>query len=423
MTSSSLPNPIPKPLRPGRLWITRSRSSLYNEGPLAQAAIAKDLEAEPDPDPENVIDSDNASDDESDSDLEVLRQVTSNPTVSMVGSYRRPSFTGAGSRAAFGSGSSGLGRTPTKRERREARKEERSLLRDNHVIPPKHPRDGKGKILRTRSSGRFLRPNDRKASQSYEERRGDAPDGGPGLTGEVAPLLGASDLPYGGQDTPKNLDRKWEEAVLEGKIQTTWKREAKVLGRYSAPLVLTFVLQYSLTVASILTVGHLGKVELGAVSLASMTANITGYAIYQGLATSLDTLCAQAYGSGRKKLVGLQTQRMVCFLWAITIPIGIIWVCADLILLKIVPEKDIAVLAGRYLKIVLIGAPGYACFESTKRYLQAQGIFSASLYVLLFCAPLNAFMNWLFVWVRSIFPVPHQAHIAHVNLFSLLLVL
>ena len=131
-----------------------------------------------------------------------------------------------------------------------------------------------------------------------------------------------------------------------------------------------------------------------------MTANVTGYAIYQGLATSLDTLCSQAYGSGRKKLVGLQTQRMVYFLWSITIPIGIIWILADLILMSIVPEKDVAILAGRYLKVVLIGAPGYACFESLKRYLQAQGLFSASLYVLLFCAPLNAFMNWLFVWVK-----------------------
>ena len=216
---------------------------------------------------------------------------------------------------------------------------------------------------------------------------------------ETRPLLGDPTLPYGGQDSPENLDKQWEDAVLAGKIQTTWQREAKVLARYSGPLILTFLLQYSLTVASIFTVGHLGTVELGAVSLASMTANITGYSVYQGLATSLDTLCAQAYGSGRKKLVGLQTQRMVYLLWTITIPIAIIWLCADLLLMSLVPEKEVAMLAGRYLKIVLIGAPGYAAFEATKRYLQAQGIFSASLYVLLICAPLNALMNWLFVWV------------------------
>jgi MATE family multidrug resistance protein len=197
------------------------------------------------------------------------------------------------------------------------------------------------------------------------------------------------------------IDQKWEEAVRAGLIHTTWQRELKVLGRYTGPLMVTFVLQNSLTVASIFTVGHLGKVQLGAVSLGSMSASITGFAAYQGLATSLDTLCAQAYGSGRKELVGLHTQRMIYFLWVITIPIGLLWFFADKILAVIVPEPEVARLAGQYLKIVLIGAPGYACFEAGKRYVQAQGLFTAALLVLLICAPLNAFMNWLFVWVST----------------------
>lgn len=132
--------------------------------------------------------------------------------------------------------------------------------------------------------------------------------------------------------------------------------------------------------------------------------------VYQGLATSLDTLCAQAYGSGRKKLVGLQMQKMVFFLWVITIPIALLWFFADRILIRIVPEKEVAMLAGLYLKVVLLGAPGYALFESGKRYVQAQGLFSACLYVLLICAPLNAFMNWLFVWVSSACPRPLFPH-------------
>ena len=382
------PRPV-RPLHPGRLRSTRSRSSMFSSSaPLAEASVAKDLEEETDNDPENAIQEDEASDDESSSDLEAQPPTTSGPSSgrSMVGSYKRPSFTIAGSRATVATGLRGSARPPNKSDRREARREERSLLRDNNLIPPKHPRK-------------------REASQTAEHRASRLLSV-PGILGdgttsprETSPLLGDPELPYGGQDSHQNLDTKWEEAVLEGKIQTTWQREAKVLGRYSGPLVLTFILQYSLTVASVFTVGHIGKVELAAVSLASMTANITGYAIYQGLATSLDTLCAQAYGSGRKKLVGLQTQRMVLFLWTITIPIAIIWLCADKILMTIVPEQEVALLAGRYLKIVLIGAPGYATFESAKRYLQAQGLFSASLYILLICAPLNALMNWLFVWV------------------------
>ena len=401
----------PKPtkqIRPGRMWKTRSHSSISNSSAsLAEAIVAKDLEEEPDNDPENPIEEDDFSNNESDSDLETLHQTTSGHSLghslghSMLASYRRPSFTLAGSRATIAPGQQRPAPAPSRNDRREVRRQERSLLRDNNIIPPKHPRKDDGSQRGRRVSRLLSLPgilsDDGKNKHSGEANETAVEDST--SPRETSPLLGDPELPYGGQDHHANLDIKWEAAVLEGKIQTTWQREAKVLARYSAPLVLTFLLQYSLTLASIFTVGHIGKVELGAVSLASMTANITGYAVYQGLATSLDTLCAQAYGSGRKKLVGLQTQRMVYFLWAITIPIGIIWLCAEEILVKVVPEKDVAVLAGRYLRIVLIGAPGYATFESAKRYLQAQGLFSASLYVLLICAPLNAFMNWLFVWV------------------------
>ena len=326
----------------------RSGGSLNSATPLAQAAITRDLEEEPDHDLENSIDNEHGGDTSSDSDGSTLHPVRSGQSYghSMIGSYRRPSFTAGGPRATVGTGLRGSSRQPTKTERQEARREERSLLRDNNVIPPKHPQKGQGSKTLGRRISQILPSvgvpgGNRKVVPPDEEAAEGFPNPTAGLP-ETAPLLGNPELPYGGQDSPENLDKKWEEAVMEGKIKTTWQREAKVLGRYSAPLILTFLLQYSLTVASIFTVGHLGKVELGAVSLASMTANITGYAIYQGLATSLDTLCSQAYGSGHKKLVGLQMQRMVYFLLVITLPIAIIWLSAGRILEKIVPEKEVA---------------------------------------------------------------------------------
>ncbi|KAL8782404.1 MAG: hypothetical protein Q9213_005407 [Squamulea squamosa] len=396
-------NTAPQPINANFLQPPQSRSRIpYDSASsLAEAAISKDLEVESNNEHEQAIGSNDAVQDESDSEDSYRQSHGSIRYGSMVGSYRRPSFTIAGSRATVAAGLQNHDRNPTKSERAEARREERSLLRDNNVIPPKHPQKGPAvHSLGRRISRQFgnlgIPGGDRKLiSQDEESEPGptkptDLPD--------TTPLLGNPDLPYGGQDSPETLDKRWIEAVAAGMIHTTWQREAKVLFRYSAPLVVTFLLQYSLTVASIFVVGHLGTVPLAAVSLASMTANITGYAVCQGLATSLDTLCAQAYGSGNKKLVGLQTQKMVYFLWTICIPIGIIWLSAEAILTHIVPESDVAVLAGLYLKIILIGLPPYACFESTKRYLQAQGLFSASLYVLLICAPLNALLNWLFVW-------------------------
>ena len=216
---------------------------------------------------------------------------------------------------------------------------------------------------------------------------------------EVSPLLGGSTSPSCDKaDDTEVLERSWIEAVKAGRTKTTWLRELKVIAKFTAPLIATSLLGYSLVLSSMLAIGHLGTVELGAISVGGMSANITGYAFFQGLATAGDTLCAQAYGSGRKKLVGLQMQRMVYFLWLCCVPIGALWLCSPYILRAIVPEPDVAQLAGRYLRIVLIGLPPFAAFEGGKRYLYAQGIFSASLYVLMVVAPINAFLNWFFVW-------------------------
>lgn len=188
---------------------------------------------------------------------------------------------------------------------------------------------------------------------------------------------------------------------LPTNLETTRTAEATLLARSSLPLMLTYVLQYSFNVITVIVAGHLGTAELAAVSLATMTANITGLCVYEGLATSLDTLCSQAYGGANKKMVGLHVQRMVYFLWLVTIPIAAVWICSPYILRGIVPQKDLAVLAGSYLRIYLIGAPGYATFEAGKRFLQAQGMFTPSLVVLLIGAPLNVLLNWIFVWVSN----------------------
>ncbi|WEW57365.1 hypothetical protein PRK78_002832 [Emydomyces testavorans] len=327
-----------------------------------------------------------------------LRRTASATSHSLAGSYRRPSYFTMGARGTVVPHALDHERL-TEQEWEEAVDAERELLIDNKVLSTSEA------ALRHRGLQRKISGL---LSQTLRQAHVEAPE--PSMVpptalppavpsaSETTALLGPPLEGVKTTSTIEEIDKTWEEAVEAGLIQTTWKREAKVLAKYTAPLMVTFLLQYSLTVASIFTVGHLGKVELGAVSLASMTANITGYAIYQGLATSLDTLCAQAYGSGRKDLVGLQMQRMVWFLLTITIPIGFVWFFADRILMTIVPEKEVAALAGQYLKVVLLGAPGYACFEAGKRFVQAQGLFSASLFVLVICAPLNAFMNWLFVW-------------------------
>lgn len=121
-----------------------------------------------------------------------------------------------------------------------------------------------------------------------------------------------------------------------------------------------------------------------------MTAAITGTATFQGITTSLDTLCSQAWGSGQPHMVGIHLQRCMIFLLLVHIPIGFIWGFSEHILLALNQEPDLAYLASRYLQILYFGMPAYALFEATKRFLQCQGIFHASTLVLFIAAPINA---------------------------------
>lgn len=183
--------------------------------------------------------------------------------------------------------------------------------------------------------------------------------------------------------------------------ETDLKTETLVLLKYSSPMIVTFLLQYSLTVASVFSVGRLGSTELAAISLCSMTSNISGYAIVQGVATCLDTLCAQAFGRKDYNSVGLHFVRCTYLLFLLYIPMFILWMFLASPVLSFLlgsGNERVVELASDYLRVLSLGIPGYIVFESCKHFLQSQGIFHASTYVLLVCAPLNAFLNYLLVW-------------------------
>lgn len=186
--------------------------------------------------------------DDIDHETPLLSRNIDSRRLSLVGSFRRPSFTFGSSRPTLLASSpiptslSFLNRS----EINQMDAEEQELLKDNHILPSDY-----GTISR-------WHPDSAAPSPNYDY----------GVFDPEAELAA--------------LEPEWNKAVENGLVHTTYKREAKVLIKYAVPLYATFVLQYSLTFASLFSAGNLGKNELAAVTLASMTANITGYAIYQG---------------------------------------------------------------------------------------------------------------------------------------------
>jgi hypothetical protein len=138
---------------------------------------------------------------------------------------------------------------PNRRERMQSRNAERSLLRDNHLLPPKRARP-----LADNPFSRLYRYLFSTKVRSIRRV--------PSTLSEITPLL---------HDANESLQYvealRWDVAVATNVIQTTWQREAKTLASYSQSLGLTFILHYSITVASIFAVGRIGKVELGSSQL------------------------------------------------------------------------------------------------------------------------------------------------------------
>jgi MATE family multidrug resistance protein len=187
------------------------------------------------------------------------------------------------------------------------------------------------------------------------------------------------------------------EIAAESSSENARARESRILVQYMVPTWGTHILELSLNIVSVFSLGHLGVNELAASSLSSMTANVTGYSIIAGFVSALDSVLPSAYTS-QPKTVGLFTQRMAVIVAMLLPPIIAVWVLSEQLLLLLGQEPVVAALAGTYLRILSLGLPGYAGFEICRRYLQAQGLFHAPTIVLLFVSPLNALLNWLLVW-------------------------
>lgn len=91
-------------------------------------------------------------------------------------------------------------------------------------------------------------------------------------------------------------------------------RAQRPLGRDStcAPAdctrVVTYLLQFFYCILANIIAGHLSVDDLAAASIGATTITIFGSAFVSGMATALDTPCAQSFGAGDLRGVGLHVQ-------------------------------------------------------------------------------------------------------------------
>jgi multidrug resistance protein, MATE family len=90
------------------------------------------------------------------------------------------------------------------------------------------------------------------------------------------------------------------------------------------------------------------------------------------MATGLDTLCGQAFGAGRHRLLGVHKQRAMLVLTLLSVPVAGVWACAGEILAWCGQDPEIAAAAGSYTRWLIPALLVYAPLQCHVRFLQAQ---------------------------------------------------
>lgn len=202
------------------------------------------------------------------------------------------------------------------------------------------------------------------------------------------PLLGTEDLEnnprlipngatpsfqFGNGLTNCSSEREQDEELdiaSSGWVMAEVKKQLWLAG----PMITVSFLQYSLTVVSVMFVGHLGELSLAGAALAASFAGVSGFSLLVGMGSALETLCGQAYGARQYHMLGIFLQRAMVVLYLTSIPVAIVWYNMAGILVSLGQDPQIAAKSGEYARFLIPGLFAYATLQPLVKFLQAQSI-------------------------------------------------
>lgn len=172
--------------------------------------------------------------------------------------------------------------------------------------------------------------------------------------------------------------------------------ELKELWGMALPITGMNCLVYVRAVVSVLFLGRLGSLQLAGGALSIGFTNITGYSVLVGLASGLEPVCSQAYGSKNWDLLSLSLQRMICILMLAIIPISLLWINLESIMLFMCQDKEITSVAATYCIYSLPDLATNTLLQPLRVYLRSQGVTKPQMWctfiAVLFHVPLNYFL-------------------------------
>ncbi|XP_078229288.1 multidrug and toxin extrusion protein 1 isoform X3 [Callithrix jacchus] len=181
-----------------------------------------------------------------------------------------------------------------------------------------------------------------------------------------------------------------------------FREELRALLVLAAPAFLVQLMVFLISFISSVFCGHLGKLELDAVTLAIAVINVTGVSVGFGLSSACDTLISQTYGSQNLKHVGVILQRSALILLLCCFPCWALFLNTQHILLLLRQDPGVSRLTQTYVTIFIPALPATFLYLLQVKYLLNQEIVLPQIITGVAANLVNALANYLFL---------HQLHL------------
>ncbi|GLT74418.1 hypothetical protein SLA2020_462190 [Shorea laevis] len=175
--------------------------------------------------------------------------------------------------------------------------------------------------------------------------------------------------------------------------------ESKKLWVIVGPSIFSRLAAYSMNIVTQAFAGHLGEVELAAISIANTVIVGFNFGLLLGMASALETLCGQAFGAKQYHMLGVYMQRSWIVLFLCCFLLLPFYIFATPLLKLLGQSDDVAELSG-VLAIWMIPLHfSFAFMFPLQRFLQSQIKAPVLAYTSLVALVINVLTSWLFVYV------------------------
>ncbi|KDP22243.1 hypothetical protein JCGZ_26074 [Jatropha curcas] len=181
-------------------------------------------------------------------------------------------------------------------------------------------------------------------------------------------------------------------------IRSVFWIETVKLWKIAGPIVFNMMCQFGINTVTTIFVGHIGALELSAVSISLAVIGTLAFGFMLGMGSALETLCGQAFGAGQVKMLGVYMQRSWVILTVSAIVMLPIYIFATPILKVLGEEDSLAEAAGKFTLYTIPQLFSLAIYFPAQKFLQAQSKVYVLAWSSLAALILHVIILWAFIY-------------------------